>query len=192
MNRWMKKSTKLLLAIIFFVLLGSIIIGLYYKYTSQELQTIFNLATLLGLYVSIYGLGVTLWQIIALQNITESTKSAVTETREKIEQILSISDIAKIVTTIRIIEEYINSEKYELAKLRLCDVKDFMMRIEFISNIKFDKDDFGRLKKRVEIGLNNLDKQMSNKGKLDKVVFCQDMEEIASMLSQLENQLKSK
>ena len=86
----------------------------------------------------------------------------------------------------------INSEKYELAKLRLCDVKDFMMRVEFIGKIEFDKDDFGRLKKRVEIGLNNLDKQMSNRGKLDKVIFCQDMEEIASMLSRLENQLKSK
>ena len=64
----------------------------------------------------------------------------------------SISDLAKIVTITRIIEEYINSEKYELAKLRLCDVKDFMMRVEFIGKIEFDKDDFGRLKKRVEIG----------------------------------------
>lgn len=170
----------------------ALIIGLYYKYIPQEQQTIFNLATLLGFYVSIYGLAVALWQIIALQNITKSTQLAVAETREKVEQILSISDLAKTVTIIRIIEEYINSEKYELAKLRLCDVKDFMTRVEFIEKIEFDKDDFGRLKKRVEIGLNNLDKQMGGKGRLDKVVFCQDMEEIASMLSRLENQLKSK
>ena len=33
---------------------------------------------------------------------------------------------------------------------------------------------------------------MSNKAKLDKIIFCQDMEEIASMLSRIENQLKSK
>ena len=157
----MKNLTKLLLAIIFFVLLGAII-GLYYRYTSQEQQTIFNLATLLGFYVSIYGLAVALWQIMALQNITKSTQSAVAQTREKVEQILSISDMAKIVTTIRIIGEYINSEKYELAK------------------------------KRVEIDLNSIDKQMSNKAKLDKIIFCQDMEEIASMLSRIENQLKSK
>lgn len=187
----MKNSTKWILGLIFFILLA-LIIGLYYKYIPQEQQTIFNLATLLGLYVSIYGLAVALWQIIALQNITISTQLAVAQTREKVEQILSISDLAKIVATIRIIEEYINSEKYELAKLRLCDVKDFMMRVEFIGKIEYDKDNFGRLKKRVEIGLNNLDKQMSNKGKLDKVIFCQDMEEIASMLSRLENQLKSK
>ena len=177
----MKNSTKILLGVIFFILLA-LICGLYYQYIPQEQLTIFNLATLLGFYVSIYGLAVALWQIIALQK----------QTREKVEQILSISDLAKIVTITRIIEEYINSEKYELAKLRLCDVKDFMMRVEFIGKIEFDKDDFGRLKKRVEIGLNNLDKQMSNRGKLDKVIFCQDMEEIASMLSRLENQLKSK
>ena len=169
----------------------ALICGLYYQYIPQEQLTIFNLATLLGFYVSIYGLAVALWQIIALQNITISTQFAVKQTREKVEQILSISDLAKIVTIIRIIEEYINSEKYELAKLRLCDVKDFMMRVEFIGKIEFDKDDFGRLKKRVEIGLNNIDKQMSNRGRLDKIVFCQDMEEIASMLSRLENQLKS-
>ena len=187
----MKNSTKWMLGLIFFILLG-LIIRLYYKCIPQEQQTIFNLATLLGLYVSIYGLAVALWQIIALQNITISTQLAVTQTREKVEQILSISDLAKIVATIRIIEEYINSEKYELAKLRLCDVKDFMMRVEFIGKIEYDKDNFGRLKKLVEIGLNNLDKQMSSKGKLDKVIFCQDMEEIASMLSRLENQLKSK
>lgn len=179
----MKNLTKLLLAIIFFVLLGAII-GLYYRYTSQEQQTIFNLATLLGFYVSIYGLAVALWQIMALQNITKSTQSAVAQTREKVEQILSISDIAKIVTTIRIIEEYINSEKYELAKLRL--------RVEFIGKIELDIEEFGRLKKRVEIDLNSIDKQMSNKAKLDKIIFCQDMEEIASMLSRIENQLKSK
>lgn len=187
----MKNLTKLLLAIIFFVLLGAII-GLYYRYTSQEQQTIFNLATLLGFYVSIYGLAVALWQIMALQNITKSTQSAVAQTREKVEQILSISDIAKIVTSIRIIEEYINSEKYELAKLRLCDVKDFMMRVEFIGKIELDIEEFGRLKKRVEIDLNSIDKQISNKAKLDKIIFCQDMEEIASMLSRIENQLKSK
>lgn len=187
----MKNLTKFLLGVIFFILLA-LICGLYYKYIPQEQRTIFNLATLLGFYVSIYGLAVALWQIIALQNITISTQLAVTQTREKVEQILSISDLAKIVTILRIIEEYINSEKYELAKLRLCDVKDFMMRVEFIGNIEFDKDNFRRLKKRVEIGLNSIDKHISNKGKLDKIVFCQDMEEIASMLSQLENQLKSK
>lgn len=187
----MKNLTKILLSIIFFILLG-LIMGFYVKYIPQDQHSIFNLATLLGFYVSLYGLTVALWQIMALQNIAQSTQLAVTRTREKVEQILSISDLAKIITLIRIIEEYIKSEKYELAKLRLCDVKDFMVRVEYIPKIELDKEEFGRLKKRVEIGLNNLDKQMSCKGKLDKVVFCQDMEEMASLLSRLENQLKSK
>ena len=82
----------------------ALICGLYYQYIPQEQLTIFNLATLLGFYVSIYGLAVALWQIIALQNITISTQFAVKQTREKVEQILSISDLAKIVTIIRIIE----------------------------------------------------------------------------------------
>lgn len=190
-NKWMKNSTKIVLGVIFFILLA-LICGLYYRYVPLEQLTIFNLATLLGFYVSIYGLAVALWQIIALQNITISTQLAVKQTREKVEQILSISDLSKIVTIIRIIEEYINSDKFELAKLRLCDVKDFMMRVEFIGKIEFDVEEFGRLKKRVEIDLNSIDKQLSNKAKLDKIIFCQDMEEIASMLSRIENQLKSK
>ena len=67
-----------------------------------------------------------------------------------------------------------------------------MTRVEFIKRIEFDREEFGRLKKRVEIGLSNLDKQINNKGKLDKIIFCQDMEEVATILSTLENQLKSK
>ena len=67
-----------------------------------------------------------------------------------------------------------------------------MMRVEFIGKIELDIEEFGRLKKRVEIDLNSIDKQISNKAKLDKIIFCQDMEEIASMLSRIENQLKSK
>lgn len=187
----MKKHIKIILGLIFIALL-SLTIWLYIKYTPDCQKNIFNFSTLIGGYISAYGLLVAILQIFSLQNLTKNTQIAVAETREKVEQILSISDFAKIVTTLRIIEEYINSEKYELAKLRLCDVKDFMMRIEFIGRIEFDKDEFGRLKKRVEIGLSNLDKQMSSKGKLDKIIFCQDMEEIATMLSRLENQLKSK
>lgn len=187
----MTKTLKIIFGLLFVFLLG-IIIWLYHKYAPEEQKTIFNLATLLGSYISAYGLVVAIYQIFALQTITQSTQIAVKETKQKVEQILSIADLSKIVTTLRVIEEYINSDKYELAKLRLCDVKDFMARVEFIESIKFDKEKFEQLQKRVEIGLRNLDKQISRKNNLDKIVFCQDMEETASMLSRLENQLKSK
>ncbi|WP_289731409.1 hypothetical protein [uncultured Alistipes sp.] len=187
----MKKHIKIFLGLLFIIIFG-LIIGLYGKYTPDYQKNIFNLSTLIGGYISAYGLFVAILQIFALQAITQSTQTAVKETKEKVEQILSISDLAKIVANIRFIEECINSDKYELAKLRLCDVKDFMTRVEFIKRIEFDREVFGRLKKRVEIGLSNLDKQINNKGKLDKIIFCQDMEEVATILSTLENQLKSK
>lgn len=187
----MSKVTKIILGILFVLLLIPILWA-YSKYTPDEYKQVFNLVTLIGGYISAYGLFVTILQIFALQNITQSTQTAVKETRERVEQILSVADLAKTVAILRIIEEYVNNDKYELAKLRLCDVKDVMMRIEFIEKINLDKEEFNKLRNRVEIGLNNLDKQIGDKCAIEKDVFCKDMEEVATMLGRLESQLKSK
>lgn len=110
----MKKHIKIFLGLLFIIIFG-LIIGLYGKYTPDYQKNIFNLSTLIGGYISAYGLFVAILQIFALQAITQSTQTAVKETKEKVEQILSISDLAKIVANIRFIEECINSDKYELA-----------------------------------------------------------------------------
>ena len=62
----------------------------------------------------------------------------------------------------------------------------------FITNLDYNTEAFKKLRKRIEINLSNLDKQINNNIVINKIIFCSDMEEIASMLSKLENQLKTK
>ena len=187
----MTKSIKIWVGLIFLVLLD-LIIWLYHIYTMGDQRTIFNLATLLGFYVSIYGLAVALWQIFALQNQAEQAQKTITETRTKIDHILSLSDCAKSIGTIRTIKENINNGKYELAMLRLCEVKDFMMRIKYVSNITYNEEELSRLINMTILHLNNLNKQINKIKDIDKIVFCRDLENIASVLINLEYQLKNK
>lgn len=67
-----------------------------------------------------------------------------------------------------------------------------MTRIEYIKDLDYNTEAFKKLRKRIEINLSNLDKQINNNIVINKIIFCSDMEEIASMLSKLENQLKTK
>lgn len=187
----MKQTAKIWFSSIFIILLVTILI-LYHIYIPLEERTIFNFVTLISGYISAYGLIVAIVQILVLQNITKSTRQAINETKAKINQLLSIADLAKTIAILRIIQEYINNDKYEHAKIRLCDVKDFMTRIEYIKDLDYNKEVFKKLRKRIEINLSNLDKQISNNIVINKIIFCSDMEEIASMLSKLENQLKTK
>ncbi len=89
-------------------------------------------------------------------------------------------------------KENINNGKYELAMLRLCEVKDFMMRIKYVSNITYNEEELSRLINMTILHLNNLNKQINKIKDIDKIVFCRDLENIASVLINLEYQLKNK
>lgn len=187
----MSKSQKLWAIGIFLFLLVVILI-LFFQLVKVEQKTIFNFATIVGTYISAYGLIVALIQINALKSVTESTKAAVTETKTKLQHILSISDLSKATTTLRAIQIYINNDKFELAKLKLCDVKDVLLKIDYIGEVVFDKSHFRNLKETINLDLYNLDEQINNKKEIDKSVFCRDMEKITTMFNNIENQLKSK
>ena len=117
----MKKHIKIFLGLLFIIIFG-LIIGLYGKYTPDYQKNIFNLSTLIGGYISAYGLFVAILQIFALQAITQSTQTAVKETKEKVEQILSISDLAKIVANIRFIEECMTGSNLGKPSLQFSNV----------------------------------------------------------------------
>ena len=95
----MKKGTKIIIALVFLILLG-LIIKLYYKYTPNDLKNIFNISTLIGLYISLYGFFIAIYQIIAIKNTTAETQKAIKETRTKIDHLLSLADCSKSIATI--------------------------------------------------------------------------------------------
>lgn len=50
--------------------------------------------------------------------------------------------------------------------LRLCEVKDFMMRIKYVSNITYNEEELSRLINMTILHLNNLNKQ------INKIHYC--------------------
>lgn len=148
--------------------------------------------TYLGLWISIYGVILTLVQVMKLKKITEATEEAIKTTRKQVNLILSVSDTAKHVANIRFIKEYITNDKVEMARLRLSDVKDFMSRIGYITDLEYDKNKYKKLINTLEANLNSLELDINRSQKLDKNIICTELEKVASFLTDIENNLKSK
>ena len=186
----MNKLYKILLIIGFAI--SCIFLIIWFFLQSRESRSLFNLLTAFGTVISFFGFLFTIAQVVALRNISEATKSAITDTKEKIEQVFSISDLSRTIAVLRVIQENVHDEKFELVKYRLCEVKDVMARVKLLDGFGDELGIVGQHMVRISMNMKNLDKQIAGKAHINKLVFCQDMEDIASTLSNIENQLKNK
>lgn len=145
-----------------------------------------------GLWTSIYGLFLTFLQLMKLQKTTDATADAVKATREKMDLMLSISDISKHVVNLRFVKECVTNSKMELARLRLGDVKDFINKIGYIEGLKYDAQTYKWLINSLESNINSLEQEINKTQKVDKDILAKDLERVASFLMQIEYELKSK
>lgn len=151
-----------------------------------------DLITYEGLWVSVYGVILTLIQVLQLKKTTEATEEAVIATRKQMDLILSISDISKHVVNLRFVKECVTNGKMELARLRLSDVKDFMSKIGYITDLTYDKNTYKRLVNSIEANMNSLEIEINSNQPVDRNVLSKDLESVASFLIDVENKLKSK
>lgn len=85
--------------------------------------------SLSGSIASIVGILFAIYQILKIKSNSELTKIAIEDTRHDIERILSIADLTKSNEAIKLIQDSIAMAKYEIALLRLQELK--LMIIEF-------------------------------------------------------------
>lgn len=145
-----------------------------------------------GLWISIFGVILTLIQVMKIKKTTDVTEEAVKSTRKQMNLVLSVSDTAKHVANIRFIKECITNDKLELARIRLSDVKDFMGRIGYIDDLEYDKSKYKKLINSLEANLNSIEQKINANQEVDKLVFCKDIERVATFLIDVENNLKSR
>lgn len=145
-----------------------------------------------GLWISIFGVILTLIQVMKIKKTTDATEEAVISTRKQMNLVLSVSDTAKHVANIRFIKECITNDKLELARIRLSDVKDFMGRIGYIDDLEYDKSKYKKLINSLEANLNSIEQKINANQEVDKLVFCKDIERVATFLIDVENNLKSR
>jgi hypothetical protein len=166
---------------------------LFFKGLSVADQTIINLVTILGTYVSIFGLFVAYIQILSVKKIAEFTEQKMQETKERINLILSVSDISKAVKITEEAQMFLKYKSYPLALLRLKDLKSVIIQASTIPGLNhfIETEHYQILKSKLFDDINNLsDFTSEHKKKINFSIINSDLEQISSILFEFENHLK--
>ena len=105
-------------------------------------------------------------------------------------KVLSITEFAQIVSIIRKIKLFVRDGKYELAIERISDVKDFLDRLDFIGIPQAGEGKVARFKNKLDVNMNDLERMRIRPGYLDRESFMKDMEDLVTLLNQMDNQIK--
>ena len=107
----MKNWTRIF-CVLAYLILGSVIYVLLDTRLPENLNNIINVISVLSAYTSVFALIIMLYQVISVERITA-------ETKDKILNLLMISDCSKLIEITRFIQEDIKNEKYELVLYRM-------------------------------------------------------------------------
>jgi hypothetical protein len=113
-----------------------------------------NLLSLLGSFASVYAIGVGVIQIISVKKNISLTKTAITSTVDKIENILTVSELSSAPKLIEEIQAYLMADEYSVSLVRLKDLKEIIIEnsynyIEFNKLIPIITEDVNNLSKKV-------------------------------------------
>jgi len=180
--------------VIAFIVGLSIVVIFFFKIIAIGEQTIINFLSVLGTYVSIFGLVVAYIQISSVKRIAKLTEEKVQETKEKMNLILSVSDISKAIKVAEEAQIFLKHESYQSAFLRLKDLKSVIIQASMIPTLNqfSSTDDYLGLKSKLFDDINNLSDFISgHKKKINFSIINSDLEQISSILIEFENHLKA-
>jgi lysylphosphatidylglycerol synthetase-like protein (DUF2156 family) len=125
-------------AITVFLIIAGLLLTLYFvgfKLTDEEKTTI-NILSVIGTIASSFGLAIALIQIIALKEISVVTQSTIHDTKEKLMLGISISDVTEAIKLIAEIDSFIGNQKYEIARLKIVDLREKLIQFKSSSEFK--------------------------------------------------------
>jgi hypothetical protein len=108
MNRFREHTSSLAI-----FALGFAGVVIFYMRMEDNDKTALNFITLLGTYISIYGLYLAYFQILSVKDIAKNTKIEIDEANKKIFKLLSVSDLSKSIKIVHEIQGYLRGEKNE-------------------------------------------------------------------------------
>lgn len=190
-------NTKTAVIIIF--LLGLLLpIGLFYTIIGIPDRNTSNFLSLIGAYISLFGLSVAYFQIFSVKEMTLATKKAVDENAQKISQILSVSDLSKASGLTEQIQQYMIKGNYQPALLRMKDLKAILVQSAHIKELEnFTKtDEYSNIISNLTLDLNNLteylvpDNVENRKKKISFSVINSNLENISTVLVDFVTKLK--
>lgn len=178
--------------ILYFVL-GTIIIIILFFYLDKCDRTIVNFFTLFGTFASIFGLWIAYIQIISLKLTNEKTKTAVENSLNKINQMLSVSELSKAIKIIQEIQTSNINGKHEVSLIRMKDLKSILIQIKYNSelNIYTETSIYNQNITDISIDINNLNDLLIGKKKgLNFSKLNSNLEELSTTITEFENKLK--
>jgi hypothetical protein len=156
-------------------------------------KTVINLFSLLGTYLSVFGLIVAYLQIRSIKAVAESTNRAVLDTTKKITQLLSVADLAKAIKIVHEVQNYLMQKKLEPALIRLRDLKATLIQMKYNSDLDSltNLEDYQSMINDVSIDLGNLHNDITAvKAGIDISKVNSNLERVETTLTIFENKLK--
>ena len=171
--------------IIYFII-GTILIAFLFSYLAKNDRTIVNFFTLFGTFTSIFGLWIAYIQIISLKITNEKTKLAVENSLNKINQMLSVSELSKAIKIIQEIQTSNINGKHEVSLIRMKDLKSILIQIKYNSelNIYTETGVYNQNITDISIDINNLNDLLIGKKKSQT---CPQMAKVAPANSKPSN-----
>ena len=182
-------------AIIIF-LLGFIFTYLFYLYIIplQE-KTIINLISLLGTYISIYGILLAYLQILSLRQLTLKTQEAVKTSSESIQRVLSVAELSKIKKLIEEIQQYLHNDNFNGSVIRMNDLKENLIQNKYVPQLArhTSTKHYREVISNTGVDINTLNDKVSKPQVIiDKSIIMRNLEKAKSTILEFENELKYK
>ena len=117
------------------VTIGIILTLLFISKIKETDRTLINILSIIGTMASLFGLTIAFIQIVALKEISVVTQRTIHDTKDKLMLGISISDVTEAIMLVREIESYIGDQKFEIARLKLVDLREKV--IQFKSSKEF-------------------------------------------------------
>lgn len=167
-----------------------VIAALFLLLPNEDRNTV-NLVSIAGAVFSLAGVVIAVIQIAKVRNSSEAASAAAMEAKHDLQRVLSITEFAQIVAIIRKVKGFVRDDKFDLAIERISDIKDFLDRIHFLNSMNVESSSFSRFKNKLDMNMSDLERQLARSVSLDKETFMKDMEELISLLIQVDNTIKN-
>jgi hypothetical protein len=127
--RWKLDYIKTRIVVVF--LLGTLLITLFYINLESSSKNVVNFFTLYGTFATLFGLWLTYLQIKTISETNYFTTMEVRKSLDRINQVLSVSDLSRANKIIQEIQSSILNSKIELALLRAKDLKTILIQVKY-------------------------------------------------------------
>lgn len=129
-----------------------LIVSIYlvgFRLTDSE-KTLVNVSTVIGTIASFFGLAIAFIQIFALKEISVITQATIQATKNKLMLGISISDVTESIKLISEIDSYIGNQKYEIARLKIVDLREKLIQFKSSEEFKLVVQD-NRIKEIIDV-----------------------------------------